>query len=178
MVEDSYIYTTYIDTFGVMAQLPILLLGIILFFAVRNFDMQKIKEKRLISYGLLFFAITMIFGQAYQKNKLYMISGDTLFGIWFLCIALSQNIWATPLIDNKIFRIIGKYSYPIYLTHYFLIHMLQRIWNFNIENSALNWGSQYLSILFISLIISCILEKYYNRPVVRWLEKYLISSKE
>lgn len=178
LVEDSYIYTTYIDTFSLIAQLPVMLLGIIMFFVMQGFDIQKIKYRKLISYGLFGFAIMMIFGQAYQENSLYMFSGDTLFGIWFLCIAISLNIWIIPVVDNKVFRIIGKYSYPIYLIHYFLIHVLQRVWKLNIANKILNWGIQYISILFISLIISYVLEKYYNGPVVHWLEKYLITDKE
>lgn len=176
-VEDTYIYTTYIDTFGIMAQLPVILLGIILYFIMLEFDLQNIKEKKIISYGLLIFALIMILGQAYQKNKLYMINGDTLFGLWFLCIALSQAIWRTPFIDNRIFRTIGKYSYPLYLIHFFLIHMLQKYWIFNIENIVLNWGVQYIIILCASMIISYVVEKYYNRPIVYWLEKHLIYKK-
>lgn len=177
-VEDVYIYETYIDEFGILAQLPVLLLGIVLFFALKSYDEQKIKEKRTLSYALLVFSLIMILGQAYQKNTLYMINEATIFGIWFLGISISQAIWQCPLIDNCVFRTIGKYSYPIYLIHFFFIQMFQKYYDLNIQNEILNWGLQYIIVLSISMAVSIVIIKFYDRPLLKWMNNFMLSKKE
>lgn len=170
--EDSYIYWCYADNFWIFAQLPVLILGIIFYYIIKSDICSKCTSKRLASYSLLGFMLFMMAGQAYGVNKLFNIKNITLFGLWFLMLAISQQLHSCPLIDNKIFRLLGKYSYPMYLFHFLFIQIYEKFVTFSIGSSLLDWLLKYITIIIISLIVAVPLTKYFEEPVTKLLTKY------
>lgn len=169
--EDSYIYRSYTDTLWIFAQLPVLILGIVLYYIIKSDICSKCLSKSLVSYSLLIFVIFMMGGQALEVNELFGIKNLTLFGIWFLMVAISQQLHRCPLIDNKFFRLLGKYSYPIYLFHFLFIQIYEKTVIYSIGNNLLDWLVEYTIVIVISLIVAVLLTKFFEEPVIRVLSK-------
>lgn len=173
--SDAYIYSTYFGTFWFFAQLLVLALGINTFYILK-FDMSGLTEKKLISFGMLIFALIMIWGQANDANSLYLMSSDTIFGVWCVIIIISQSIRNTALIDNGLFRTLGRYSYPIYLFHYLIINIYSKYVNFDVGIMTISWFIQYIIVIGVSLLVAFVMEKFIDAPLkkainLRFIEK-------
>ncbi len=144
-----------------------------LYFLFQGQLLEKITRPKLISYVLLVFASVMIAGQAFGQNSLFLISSETLFGLWFFLIAISQKICPLIWTDNKLWGLLGKYSYPIYLFHFFILAIYDKM-NIPATGSALlDWCIKYVAALLASLAVSVILTKGFDRPMVERLKRML-----
>ena len=169
---DSYIYEAYFGKFWIFAQLPVLALGICLFFILRLMKNYKIGEKKLLSRGLLLFSIIMLWGQMNHRNVIYDISENTLIAIWFTLLIISQNIYSSCLINNSFFAILGKYSCPIYLFHILIIYLYD-MWMASTGYFALDWIIKYLIIIVVSILFAIFIDKYVDKPYRNLIEKYI-----
>lgn len=160
----EYIYDAYFNTFWFIAQFPVMLLGIV-FYYIRDLG-KKVNNKRIFANTLFFCFLVMIGGMIVRENKLLGLSECTLFGICFLVLAFSQSVRSTFVIDNKLFRLLGKNSYPIYLFHYFIIKLYERYVPEPFENLVVSWSVKYIVVLAISLFIAIIVSKYIEKPLV------------
>lgn len=168
--EDSYIYSAYAGTFNFFAQFPVLIAGIMLYFLFQSRMLEKISKPKIISYILLLFAMVMIAGQALGQNSIFLISSETLYGLWFFLIAISQKICPLILTDNKLWRILGKYSYPIYLFHFFIFSIYDKINVPSTGHILLDWGIKYAVALLCSFMVSVTLTKGFDEPVAARLK--------
>ncbi|SDH60299.1 Peptidoglycan/LPS O-acetylase OafA/YrhL, contains acyltransferase and SGNH-hydrolase domains [Pseudobutyrivibrio sp. 49] len=176
-ISDVYIYEAYFGSFCFMNQIPVLGLGIILFYLRKiNCRGQADKtDKKLISYITLFGAILPIKGMARNVNNIEGLSHITLFGIIFLVIILGQIAHENKLICNSVFCMLGKYSYAIYLVHYGLLY-LYNYSEIHFTNPWMNCGVRYLIITIVSFIIAVPITNYIEKPAVKMLDKILIKS--
>lgn len=166
-VADSYIYKVYFRDFWIFAQLPVLALGICMFFVLKMVNNEDIKEKGLLSKALLLFSVIMLWGQMNYRSVVYDISESTLIALWFILLIISQHIYLDGLINNYIFRMLGKYSYPIYLFHITFIHLFDKWITMSTGYAVLDWGIKYLLIAFISLLFAAIVNKFVDEPYRR-----------
>lgn len=134
----GYIYNAYFNTFCFIAQFPVMLLGII-FYYIKGLG-KKLNNKPVFANTLLLLSLVMIGGMIVNKNKILGMSEYTLFGIGFLILVFSQSVRSTFFIDNNLFRLLGKNSYPIYLFHYFIIKLYERYVPDPFENLVVSWG--------------------------------------
>jgi peptidoglycan/LPS O-acetylase OafA/YrhL len=167
--EDSYIYYCYFGTFWFVAQFPVIILGIMMYFIFKYNVLENIEYRKFFSYVMLGFSICMLGGMAIGNNNIVGLSDYTLFGICFLLLAISQKLNSCILINNKLFEFLGKHSYPIYLFHYFLISVYEKIVPDLTGNNVINWLVKYLMIIIVSAIIAIPLENLFDSPIVKKL---------
>lgn len=160
----GYIYDAYFNTFCFVAQFPVMLLGIV-FYHIRDWK-EKVNNRRLLANTLLIVSLCMIWGMIINENNLLGFSDNTLFGIWFLILVFSQSLSSTFIIDNKVFRLLGKYSYPMYLFHYFIIRVYEKYVPNSSANIVVSWGQKYIAVLVTVLVVSIIISKYIEKPLV------------
>lgn len=172
-IADAYIWNAYIGYFGFFTQVPILVIGIILYFTVKRMRVSlTIKENRALSYSILLFSINILIGTLLEANRLFHISGYTLVGAIFFCICLSQEMHCSPLLVNKLFAQLGKYSYPIFLNHFLFKNVF--------EKTNLGGGSgivfcllKVCVVMVSSYLAACILTKWVDKPIIKLMEKVL-----
>lgn len=65
------------------------------------------------------------------------------------------------------------YSYPVYLLHCIFLGVYDRIMIIESGNVFIDWGGKYIFTMILTLGISVIVTKYWNRPVQNALRKAL-----
>ena len=168
--EDMRVYKSFVNSFGFFENFPTLCLGVVLYYA--NECLKEIKINRiLVSYTLLFLSAFFIYGNLHNLNKLFGINWHTLWALPFALLIISQILHTNTIICNKLFQIIGVYSWPIYLFHFCALKLYNRYNFIKLENPIYSWGLKFFVVLFISLLISFILVKFFEKPVIDLLSR-------
>lgn len=168
VIPDGYIWHHYITNYNLIAQLPVILLGIVLYFFLNNsLWLQGKKENKAVSYCILIFSIYVIY-RLINGSTFYGISQFGLWAIAFGGIIISQVLHPSIIICNRFFEFIGRYSYGIYLFHYLLIMKLPSV---PISNIYLSWVINYMIILVSSLCLSIVLIDCIDKPLHQLLRR-------
>lgn len=128
-IQQDYLYMNFIN------QAPIFLLGCYMFFALQS----KVKLNEIV-FIVAWTAFALALKVLYKFDGSLFAVVYTMLGIFvFTCIKLNVRF--------KPFELLGKKSYSIYLTHFLVIHFLQKI--LPIKNGPL---ALLLGIIFTTLI--------------------------
>lgn len=172
----SYVYDLYFSEFSFLAQLPVLLMGVMLYHALRQQKAVSDRETIVTSYAMLAFSVVMLGGMAICESNLFGLSRFSLFGMWFFILAYSQSLHTTFLIGNPLFRYLGKYCYPIYWTHLWLISLYDRYLSLPVTNEVAAWTVNYLLVLGAAAVIALPLTELFEKRVVRAAEKRICAN--
>lgn len=152
-IWNSFIY------FSFPSQLPVFLLGISLYYLIKENDQVNILSKEITYPLILLIAIFFI----HILN--HHIQEHILFGFLFFFIAwaVSKNeIW---IIVNPLTRFLGKISYSMYLTHFGVLFLM---WKLNIldllKGQMVNYALRYTLLIIITAAISYITYKTIEVP--------------
>lgn len=148
-------------TFYLPNQLPVFSLGIILYFIIEKgeFKLDNIKQSTLLSLvGVL--TVLLIF-----ESKM-LIDNFISFGFMFLILSIYMSR-ASGFMLNWPLRQIGKFSFSIYLSHFAIIYLLERLDYYYIDFGVLSFIYRYLIVagvttLFSALTYYLIEEKFQN----------------
>ncbi len=166
---DAYIYSAFFGTFWIVGQLPVLLLGIFFFFIDKAKLTERIRNRCGFSYILMFVSLCLIGGLVLEYNYILGVSGYTFWGIAFFLLLISQKMHTCPILDNPVFRFIGKNSFPIYLFHHLWIsvydEIVPQIW----EGIILNWLVKYFIVVVISAALGWGMNKFLGAPITKRL---------
>lgn len=145
----DYIY------FGVIRCFLDYSLGILFYFIYQNFKIGK--TKNIILLILLIFTIFLTYKNInYNKNHEFI--APILFSLLIFLTANLENIKNKYLL--YIFKKFGEFSYPIYLIHPLIIGIFSHL------KISPNLSSS-LAYITICLIISLIIHKYYEKPMMK-----------
>lgn len=169
---DTYVWRDYWCGFSIFSQLPVLAIGIILYFVlfryevhlcIRNYVIQKVDMcgAKKIFYLCFFFLSILIMHEIFSYANIYIFSVTVAFAIILLfCFPIR-------IISNKIFSFIGQYSYGIYLFHPLVLGKINAFISKYTENAFFNIVLSALLALFICLIASLVLTKYYEENIIK-----------
>ena len=122
---DWIVYSAYQNNMGPLANVIPFLMGIVMFYIVFTWLEKKIMpswKTKVISYVLLIVGVALLYIQNCGVQPLPLLTRNDTFSLWFCIIIISQAIHSSVLIDNPIFRFLGKYSYGIYLFQYVVVN--------------------------------------------------------
>lgn len=168
---NTYDYISYFGTFWIFVQLPVLLLGIMMYHLLESDILKQVKYKKYMSYVLLIFAVCMMMGMILERNKILGYSNEMLFGICFFSCAISQYLHKSFFIDNSLLRFLGKYSYPVYLFHILIIKLYKRYVPIIVDNLVVDWIILYIGTIIFTLLLSAVLTKFIDEPIVKVLQR-------
>lgn len=172
----THVYYAYATTFSFMTQIPVWMLGIVVYHIIGLLDKNKPEDGsnsvgRVIAGILLFligFALTI-----YQSVTQIDFMNDhvvILFGLWFAIICIGASLCKNYIIDNVVFNYIGKNSYGVYLLHPILFRLYSGF-NLYIYNDYVNWIVGFLTVTIVSLILSVVLTRFIDNPIQKLFKK-------
>lgn len=173
---DTYVWRDYWEGFSIFEQLPVLSVGIILYFVlfryethlhIKNYFVRKVGQhnaKKIFYLCFIFFGV-LIMSEIVSYANIYIFSVTIAFVIILLfCLPIR-------IISNKIFVFIGKYSYGIYLFHPLILGRINIFISKYMGNTFYNIILSALIALCICLIASVILTKYYEKNIIKLLDR-------
>jgi peptidoglycan/LPS O-acetylase OafA/YrhL len=153
-----------------LSHLIFFLLGV----ASYQFVYQYIERKKLNAFGLkIIFSIFLLYVLVYNYIPL-KLSVDLIHGIDILYYALL--IIALPFIfyftkKNTIDAFAGSLSYPVYITHFFILKLISNLPIFQNTSSL-----KSIIVIISTLFFSYILVKYIEQPINRIRQKRVKQS--
>ena len=122
---------TYFNTF---ARTDTLCIGALIAIAVRSSTVIPTLEKAVpYIFKILFVVLTaalLLFRPHAPSNQFMEPFGTTIFAIFFAalilyCLSTSQNSFTKRLLESKMLRFFGKYSYAMYIFHVPVLALLR-----------------------------------------------------
>jgi peptidoglycan/LPS O-acetylase OafA/YrhL len=144
------------------AQLPVFLTGILLYHAVRRF--ADLRDKTL---GLALLTLAGIMLVAFYDIRSYknILSEDCLYGFAFAVLAFALAVHPLKILVNPVTNFVGRISYGIFLFHFGVIIILQKIFpgGFPVQGNIGPFAA--LAIVFpLSAGVSYVLTRLIEKP--------------
>ncbi len=115
-LSENEITRTFIYNFFFINQFQVMAFGILLFFAIRKLrNLGKVNGYLIFLLGI-YILIGVMFNRTLMVTSIY---GYLAIGFSLIFIGVKES--KCKALDNKIFSLIGKYSFGIYLFHYTII---------------------------------------------------------
>lgn len=181
----THVYYSYATTFSFLTQAPVWMLGIVTYYIInglagrgsRNMsDSSNAADSGSRMLRAVFGVILFLIGTAlsvYQACTTSIIMEDNkvlLFGIWFMIVCIGLSLCRNIIVDNIVFRFIGKYSYGLYLFHP-VIYRLYEERAFDVQDDVLNWLIEFAITAAIGLAASFIMTVCLDNPLQKLVKK-------
>lgn len=174
---DDYNIGAYIGNTSVWHQLPTLSLGIVLYYIIKHIDSYRnnktidLKYRFTLSCALFVISLMLLLGEIIGKNYLVGFDPYVRFTIGSIILATSQHIHPSVVVVNRFFALFGRYSYPIYLYHYTIIKIINKIYTEGVKMLFI----KVIAGIFIPLIFVLLCDKMIM--TVNMLEKSVDEKK-
>lgn len=180
------------------AQIPIFLLGIVTYFLWKTMlgfqqnssGTDSLLPRRDLGTVLLLFTAALLFGtvnvHAEGPSRLYWGNEHMIVAsLGFVSLLLGVSVYQTPLLVNRVTRLIGRVSYSMYLTHPYVIEAImtiQKRWFANrlvnrFQNTATGAVLMFLLLLAASIPVAAIFWRVVEQPGI-WLGRLVIAASE
>ena len=164
----------YFQQFSFWAEIPILSMGICLYYAKPFLNRLREKNNRVLAIVILVSSLILLYGQAFSKSYLYRIEELYLSGLFFFGLVLAFFIGNFRVLSNPALAFIGKHSFPIYLFHILLVDCFDWVskgLSMSVCPECIVPIVKYLVVLIFSIVLSVISVKYVEHPVIKFLER-------
>ncbi len=158
-ISNLYTYETFFHTFCIINQLPVLFLGVLLYYCHKQKSSDTVTIKRIKIVAVAITIIVSLFFVLFHLNKIYMTS-SLVAGLMFFCVLLYisdiQSIKWGGVISG-----IGKRSYGIYCIHICIIRCVGHFLDLNHDLlPVIQWCGLFVMVLFLSVLVGRTLERY------------------
>ena len=150
-----------------------ILYGVVLALIMNVKNMFVIKNKiSLTDICIIFFSLsglmfTFLYRDSEFRNTLrYTIQGLSLMPLFYYSVTRPNNFLFSWL-NLSVLKIIGLYSYMMYLVHFPIMLMLQHYFN------MIDGGYQFIAVLVCTFSVSALSYKYLESPVLKLKNKFV-----
>ena len=146
-------------------QLPVLSLGIILYFLLKKLQGSALWNRK-VAYELLFVSLTVV-AVLVDVAPYY---GATIYGfsVAFLGILVSQAIHPCCILVNPLWEALGRRSYGIYITHCVVLELLYSLDFLSFDNAILCTLLYVMLCTVCSWLAAVLLDYLFERPL-KWI---------
>lgn len=164
-LKDYYIWNGWVYTYSLVCQLPAVACGILLYY------LENILVKRRHSNLLCFIGVSAYIALSYLAEygaemrtvQIVKIAG---FSLSFLLFILSGKAIDSFTLNNRMWQVIGRNSYAIYLLHFLLIYIFGYLINDDLAIGIMQSAFLWQIMKFILIIVVCLLfSTLYNRII-------------
>lgn len=154
----AYTIYPYFQDYNFFVQLPVFPLGIMTYFYLNKGD-SKIKPFTLICLAMLVLVFCYV-----------SLPTHILFSLLFALVLIMQNKYSFKGLSNKLLAAVGKVSFSMYLVHFGVIYMLNRIGFYHVikvtdfSSSLINFVLMYIIVAVLAYIISSITYRLVELP--------------
>lgn len=168
---DTYVWTAYWMIFSIIAQFPVLVIGMILYYFIEKTNIiMNIKGylgKRTKSFCYAAMGVCMLWLFFLIHYGAVIVEYALIFAM-LIFISFIDRMY---LIENPIFKTLGKYSYGIYLFHFPLFEIVHAFFKQYINNLKTEVIISYMVVLVVSFITSWILVRFVEKPIIAKFRK-------
>lgn len=161
-------WSTYWRSLSFFSNLPVLSLGILLYFLYYHEKVHIIIRNSVIKYNVDIKYISRIFLLCLiilLGEKIYNNGSIVEYALLLCALLFNEMMHNNAIITNFAFSFLGKYSYGIYLFHLPVLHILQS--KLDGVNTLIVVTITIVLTLFISIMVTNIIEK----PIISKLRK-------
>lgn len=173
---DTYVWREYWEGFSIFKQLPVLFIGIIVYFILfqyevhlflKNFFVDKCGKcgAKIIFYFCFILSGVLIMKEVVSYANIYV------FSVTFALIIILLFCFPTRIVSNKIYSFIGKYSYGIYLFHPLILGRINAFISKYTEDALCNIVLSVFITLAICLAASVMLTVFFEEPIIKLFAK-------
>ena len=153
-----------------LSQLPIFLLGILLFQVIKKYESID-RQTALLFLVWAFFLLFAFLSVGTYRN---LLPDYFLYSIAFVFFILGLYYYPQKLLVNPVIVFIGKLSFSVYLVHFIVLHQLgKRLPGGFSLNSNLNLLLAYVLTLAISVGISYLTYRFIEVPGINLGKKII-----
>lgn len=164
-MPEGYVYESFFGTFWLFEQIPSLSLGIVLYYIMKSSKITNMKVYPLII--LIGVSGGIVFARPFGILNHSLLVNYTLCSVIAVCLALILNAHRCVVLDNAVWRTLGKYSYPIYLLHCLVLQQYDKYIGLKTGNVFVDWGVKYVIIVVVTLLLAIFITKYWDVPIQR-----------
>lgn len=121
-------YQKWTFYFWMPNQLPVFILGIILFYINRNI-VFGLKQGQIMLLSSIIFYFIFAFFEFSTEYPYYLIKREYLYGIIFVCFSIGVYTTNNKFIINRFIQKIGIVSFSMYLNHFLVITIINYFYN-------------------------------------------------
>lgn len=164
-------WSTYWRSHSIISNLPVLSLGILLYFLFYREEIHVLVKKSINKYNISLKRIsrvTLLCLLWLVVEHIYNGSSIVEYALLFSMILSNEMIFNNRIITNSIFELLGKYSYGIYLFHLPVMHILLKMYPEN------NYYTSFIIVVVtigISLGVSVLATNVIEKPIISKLKK-------
>jgi peptidoglycan/LPS O-acetylase OafA/YrhL len=157
------------------SQLPIFLLGILLFHIIKALPAGNKISANILLYSAIFIVFYFMGVQTYKN----LLPPHVIYGLAFLLLALSLHFSANRILVNKTTVFIGRLSFSIYLVHFLIIEVLKiafmKIYFIDSLQNDIKFIFAYLLVILLSCFVSIFTYKVIEKPGIN-IGKMIINK--
>ena len=145
-----------------------------------NASPNKFQKLLCLTFGVLFYTLNLTLPEDYQLSSkaAYLSTG---IGAILIIILINSFLSMQRILRPKLLIYIGKISFSIYLTHYFIILAIVRYatgpLTFIDLPYVLSWCIGLLLSIALTLLVSIIFHHLIEMPMLAWLKVQLLQLK-
>lgn len=162
--EDIYLWNVYVENYSIIAQIPVLMMGIVCYFV---YEERAIVIGKKMSFTIIALSLYVVDLLVFGRNS--QILGVMPWSLVFGGIIIALKDSSIILFDNIIFNNLGKYSYGIYLFHFLIIRGINSL-DLHMESVWGDWIINFILVVTLSFCLSFLFVEIFEKPIVkRWL---------
>lgn len=160
----------YFRRFSIWAQMPVIVLGIIVFHVNDKLQELSLEQRKALSSMLKCISLSLLVGLLVVNipSPIRQIT----YGICFSFILISFLAYYKFHVGSRLFEIMGKHSYSIYLMHPLVIRFVTSM-NLHAPNYV-----NFLIVILICFVGAIFLHQIYEIPMQRIMNKKISGSSE